>query len=69
MQSQIHEIVDKKTSNGDRCLRTYKTLEEKYGIMYFEVQVSLAIRGGYIPLKNINREYQNHDFKPNIGLT
>jgi hypothetical protein len=27
-------------------------------------QVSLAIRGGYIPSKIFIREYQNHYFKP-----
>jgi len=31
------------------------------------IQVSLAIRGDYVPLKFGIREYQNHYFKPETG--
>jgi hypothetical protein len=37
------------------------------GLVEDELQVSLAIRGGYVPEKFGIREYQNHQFMNKLG--
>ena len=37
-------------------------------LLFSIVQVSLAVRGGYVPEKFGILEYQNRLFRPNLGL-